>query len=34
MNHAIIGLHPRQIEDAPDLAQRFASDYLAELQAE
>ncbi|MXW35013.1 MAG: TIGR03619 family F420-dependent LLM class oxidoreductase [Chloroflexi bacterium] len=34
VNHAIIGLHPRQIEDAPDLAQRFASDYLAELQAE
>jgi len=34
VNHAIVGLHPRQLEDAPELAQRFASDYLAELQAD
>ena len=31
VGHAIVGLHPREIEAAPDLAERFAADYLASV---
>ncbi len=34
VDHAIIGLHPAELEDAPDLMQRFAEESLGELQAE
>ena len=29
VDHAIIGLHPRELLDAPDLMRRFGEDYLA-----
>jgi probable F420-dependent oxidoreductase len=32
VDHAIIGLHPREIEAAPDLVERFAVDYLTDVQ--
>ena len=32
VDHAVVGLHPRELEAAPDLVERFASVYLADLQ--
>ncbi|MYE47088.1 MAG: TIGR03619 family F420-dependent LLM class oxidoreductase [Chloroflexi bacterium] len=29
VDHAIVGLHPRELLDAPDLMRRFGEDYLA-----
>jgi probable F420-dependent oxidoreductase len=33
VDHAVIGLHPAELREAPELLQRFAEDHLAELQA-
>jgi alkanesulfonate monooxygenase SsuD/methylene tetrahydromethanopterin reductase-like flavin-dependent oxidoreductase (luciferase family) len=34
VHHATIGIHPREMESAPDLIEAFAAKYLKDLQAD
>ena len=34
VDHAIVGLHPAELLEAPDLMRRFGEDYLAEAKAD